>query len=88
MFFFLNANLRCTELCSKEGRVHICIHISALEKDARVHARYVNIADNKHIISKEQPIACTGLVVSQELCWSHPQRVPAIAFPGQAMLTR
>lgn len=40
------------------------------------------------MVRKEQPIAHIGSVVSQELCWSYTQRVPAVTFPRQVVLTR
>lgn len=40
--------------------------------------------NNKHTVSKEQPIAQMGLVISQELCWSHTWRVRGASFPTQA----
>lgn len=40
--------------------------------------------NNKHIFKKERPITHIGLVVSQELCWSHTCGVPSVTFPRQA----
>lgn len=93
--FFLIQTLQCAELCGKPCYVYICIYIyigsgkkcmstcvlckhsNCSEGESLIIRTLMN---NKHTVSKE-PIAHIGLVVSQELCWSHTWRVPGASIP-------
>lgn len=78
MHTYIGSGKRCMSTCV------LCKHSKWSEGESLILRMLMN---NKHVVSKEQPIAHIGLVGSQELCCPTPGGSKVSLSPGKPMLT-